>query len=161
MTAQEDNATLGALLRGAKSCLIDFSRIIIMRSGSEFDRPYPGLSCSDNLFYADQGGFLPSLANLYLAGTPIVKGILEGWNKTFEHGVVPTNYIGDIFGTLGGRPDFGPGGRFNDNPVTNTPSTAAGKKDLNGVLIPRKMQGVYDEKGVLGVDVARAANGNA
>jgi hypothetical protein len=90
-----------------------------------------------------------------------VKGILGKWNSTFEHGVVPTNYIGDIFGTLGGKPDSGPGGKFNDNPVTNRPLTAAGKRDVNGMLIPRKMQGGYDEKGMYGVGVARLANGNA
>ena len=41
-TAQEDNATLEALLRGAIANLTDFSRIIIMRTASDFDRPYAG-----------------------------------------------------------------------------------------------------------------------
>ncbi|KAK5280961.1 hypothetical protein LTR40_005605, partial [Exophiala xenobiotica] len=37
----------------------------------------------------------------------VVMGVLEGWDSTFEKGVVPTNYAGDIFATLGGTPDFG------------------------------------------------------
>lgn len=41
-TAQEDTATLEALLRGAIANLTDFSRIIIMRTASDFDRPYAG-----------------------------------------------------------------------------------------------------------------------
>lgn len=41
-TAQEDNATLEALLRGAIANLTDFSRIIVMRTASDFDRPYAG-----------------------------------------------------------------------------------------------------------------------
>lgn len=118
MTAQEDNATLAALLRAALHKTVDFSRIIVMRTASNFDRPYPGLSDIDALFYITSGGFTPSIANLYIAGTPIIKGILEGWSHTFEEGIKPKNYIGDIFGTLGGKPDFGPGSIFGGKAAT-------------------------------------------
>ena len=53
-TAQEDNATLEALLRGAFANLVDFSRIIIMRTGSDFDRPAPGDTVLQNLVYEEQ-----------------------------------------------------------------------------------------------------------
>ncbi|KAH8816575.1 purine nucleoside permease-domain-containing protein [Xylogone sp. PMI_703] len=118
MTAQEDNATLEVLLRAALHKTVDFSRIIVMRTASNFDRPYPGLSDIDALFYITSGGFDPSLANIYLAGTPIIKGILKDWEKTFEKGIKPKNYIGDIFGTLGGEPDFGPGSVFGGKAAT-------------------------------------------
>ncbi|KAJ5855359.1 uncharacterized protein N7529_009303 [Penicillium soppii] len=108
-SAQEDNATLEVLLRSSAYKLTDFSRIIIMRTASDFDRPYPGSSATFNLLYSDQGGFEPALENLYVAGIKVVEGILEGWNTTFAAGVKANNYIGDIFGTLGGVPDFGPG----------------------------------------------------
>lgn len=108
-TAQEDNATLGALLRSSARNLTDFSRIIVMRTASDFDRPYPGSSAAYNLLHANQGGFEPAIKNIYLAGIKVVTGILNGWDATFGPGVTPHNYIGDIFGTLGGRPDFGPG----------------------------------------------------
>jgi purine nucleoside permease len=150
MTAQEDNATLEALLRAAKTQLVDFARIIIMRTASDFDRPYPGLSDIDNLFYSNQGGFVPAIANIYLAGNPVVKGILDSWEGRFEKGVTPSNYIGDIFGTLGGTPDFGPGNVF-------VAQTAAGKRDLE--VADRKS--MYKRKGMLGAEVARRANGNA
>ena len=122
-TAQEDNSTLEALLRGAVANLTDFSRIIVMRTASDFDRPYIGESGNvadanlQNLFYADQGGFEPAINNIYLAGIKVVEGILDGWNSTFQKGIPAPNYIGDIFGSLGGKPDFGPGSMFNDNPV--------------------------------------------
>ena len=116
-TAQEDNATLEALLRGNIANRTDFSRIIVMRTASDFDRPYAGESDIYNLLYADQGGFEISLANIYLAGIKVVEMILTQWETIFEKGVKPTNYIGDIFGSLGGTPDFGPGSIFNDNPV--------------------------------------------
>lgn len=107
-TAQEDSAILEALLRGAKSGIVDFARIIVMRSAANFDRPPPGLSPYQYFFYTNSGGFLPSLQNLVLAGVPIVEGIVKNWDSTYCKGIVPTNYIGDIFGTLGGVPDFGP-----------------------------------------------------
>ena len=49
-TAQEDNATLEALLRGAIANLTDFSRIIVMRTASDFDRPYAGEVCTFRAF---------------------------------------------------------------------------------------------------------------
>ena len=116
LTAQEDNATLEALLRAALNKLVDFSRIIVMRTASDFDRPYAGESDTFNLFYAEQGGFDPAIANIYLAGIKVVEGILKEWDHTFKKGIKPTNYIGDIFGSLGGTPDFGLP-EFNDNPV--------------------------------------------
>ena len=109
VSAQEDNATLEALLRGAKVGLLDFSRIVIMRTASDFDRPYLGSSPQSNLFYAADYGYEPALQNVYLAGVKVVQGIIKGWDGTFRHGVNATNYIGDIFGTLGGTPDFGQG----------------------------------------------------
>jgi purine nucleoside permease len=117
MTAQEDNATLEAMIRASINGLVDFSRIIIMRTASDFDRPYHGESVEDNLFYADQGGFEPAIQNIYLAGTPVVKGILAGWDSTFKAGVKATNYIGDIFGSIGGEPDFGPGSQYGGEEV--------------------------------------------
>ncbi|KAI9739789.1 MAG: hypothetical protein M1834_006510 [Cirrosporium novae-zelandiae] len=116
-TAQEDNATLEALLRAAIWKLVDFSRIIIMRTASDFDRPYPGEDATTNLFWADQGGFEPAIQNIYLAGVKVVEGIIDNWNSTFEKGVNATNYIGDIFGSLGGEPDFGPGSEFDNTGV--------------------------------------------
>ncbi|CAJ2513109.1 Uu.00g012280.m01.CDS01 [Anthostomella pinea] len=115
-TAQEDNATGEALLRAAIQKLIDFSRIIVMRTASDFDRPFPGEAATTNLLYADQGGFEPAVMNIYLAGVQVVTGILDGWNSTFAAGVNASNYIGDIFGTLGGEPDFGPY-TYDNNPV--------------------------------------------
>ncbi len=106
-TAQEDNATLEALLRSAKAGKVDFARIIVMRTFSDFDQPYPGEDPAYNLLFAPQGAFLPAIANIYLAGIKVIEGIIKGWTSEFRAGIKPTNYIGDVFGTLGGKPDFG------------------------------------------------------
>jgi purine nucleoside permease len=87
MTAEEDNATLEALVRVAKFGLVDFSRIIVMRTASDFDRQYPGQTAVDNLLFTNQGAFLPSIANLYIAGIKVVEGIISGWSSTFEAGI--------------------------------------------------------------------------
>lgn len=138
-TAQEDNATLEALLRGAKNNLTDFSRIIVMRTASDFDRPYPGEADTTNLF-TDQGGFEPAIMNIYLAGIKVVEGILSQWNSTFRNGVNATNYVGDIFATLGGTPDFGlPADQFNNNPVKKRAlgRTRLGKRKGVGRMVSR------------------------
>jgi purine nucleoside permease len=106
-TAQEDNASLEAIMRAAQKNLTDFSRVIVMRTASDFDRPPPGVSEIRNLLYAHQGGFPPAIQNIYIAGIKVVEGILDGWNSTFAKGIKPKNYVGDIFATLGGKPDFG------------------------------------------------------
>ncbi|BCQ61172.1 hypothetical protein PBOI14_29220 [Pseudomonas sp. Boi14] len=44
----------------------------------------------DNLLkYADQGGFVPALENLYRAGNPLVQDILGNWSA-WEKGVPET-----------------------------------------------------------------------
>ncbi|KAI0827102.1 purine nucleoside permease, partial [Trametes gibbosa] len=107
-TQQEDNAILEALMRGACTGLVDFSRIIIMRTASGFDRPHPGQSAAENL-YEMSPGFAISLKNIPAAGVPIVMGIVSQWDTRFRRGVKPSNYVGDIFGSLGGTPGFGSG----------------------------------------------------
>lgn len=114
-TAQEDNATLEALLRAHVAGLVDFSRIIIMRTASDMDRPYPGQAATTNLFWANQGAFEPAIQNIYLAGVKIVEGILDAWDSKFAEGIELTNYIGDVYGTIGGTPDFGPGPVFEED----------------------------------------------
>jgi len=68
-----------------------------------------GVSTYEHLVLLDQNGFHIAIDNLFNTGIEIVKGIIHGWNCKFGKGVAAANYIGDIFGTLGGVPDFGPG----------------------------------------------------
>ncbi len=138
MTAQEDNATLEVMVRLTIEGLVDFSRVIVMRTGrsagavpslsalcgltganagSDFDRQPPGITAFQNLRLVNQNGFPIAIANIYSAGIEIVKGVLKDWDCTFRDGVKPTNYIGDIFGSLGGNPDYGLGSITGGKPV--------------------------------------------
>jgi purine nucleoside permease len=128
-TQQEDNATLEALMRAALAKLVDFSRIIIMRTASDFDRPHSNQTILDNLLDEFQG-YEPSIQNIYLAGIKVVEGILDGWSSSFEAGITATNYVGDIFGTLGGQPNFGPGSIFADGSATIQKRGAKRKRSM-------------------------------
>lgn len=129
MTAQEDNAILEVMVRGDIERRVDFQRIVLMRSGkpaahtasqrsqahpstspgSNFDRPPPDLSDLEHLTYTDQNGFSIAIENLFNAGMPVIREIINDWECTFRDGIPAQNYVGDIFGSLGGDPDFGLG----------------------------------------------------
>jgi len=107
MTAQEDTAIMTALLRAALQKQVDFSRIILSRSGSNFDRGYNNEPITLP-FVMDLGGLQPAKRNLYHSGVKVIEGILKEWHEIFEGGILAKNYVGDVFGSLGGVPDFGP-----------------------------------------------------
>ncbi|PNP81067.1 hypothetical protein FNYG_05534 [Fusarium nygamai] len=106
MTAQEDNALMAGLLNAALQRKVDFSRILLIRSASNFDRGHEDKP-HELPFVMDKGGLGPSTRNLYLTAIKVIQGILEDWSTRFEAGIPAQNYIGDIFGSLGGTPDFG------------------------------------------------------
>ncbi|CAG8972512.1 hypothetical protein HYALB_00001204 [Hymenoscyphus albidus] len=109
MTAQEDTAILTALLRSAIQKKTDFERIILMRSGSNFDRGWREKDVASLPYAIDEGGLEPALRNLYLAGLEVIQGILGDWER-FEGGIKANGYVGDLFGSLGGEVDFLPEG---------------------------------------------------
>lgn len=54
------------------------------------------------------GGFPLSLINIYNAGIKVVEDIVfNDWDAVHTKGIPANNYVGDIFGSLGGVPDFG------------------------------------------------------
>lgn len=77
-TQQEDNATMGAIVRAAAAGLADSKRVAVLRTGANFDRPHPGQSAYASI-RVDSGGFDLSTANLVLAGKPLVDDIVRRW----------------------------------------------------------------------------------
>lgn len=79
---QEDNATLNALTRGAQSGLLDLKRVAVLRTGSDFDRPYAHQSALDGLRaqFALAGAIRISTDNLVRAGLPLVDAIARHWD---------------------------------------------------------------------------------
>jgi purine nucleoside permease len=88
-TQQEDNATYEVLKRGTVARRVDVARLAVLRTGSDFDRPYDGQTSVDGLVnYGAQGGFLPAISNLYRAGGPLVAEIVAHWDQ-WRDGVPP------------------------------------------------------------------------
>jgi purine nucleoside permease len=89
-TQEEDNATLLALTRGSQSGLLNMQRVAILRSGSDFDRPYPGQSTPDSLRtqLALSGAGRIAADNLVRAGMPLVQAIAGHWEQ-WREGVPP------------------------------------------------------------------------
>ncbi len=88
-TQQEDNATYNALARAAASGKVDIKRLAVLRTASNFDRPYPGQSAYTSLMAStngDSGGFGPATANLYNVGGLLVRNIVARWAQ-WEVGV--------------------------------------------------------------------------
>jgi purine nucleoside permease len=77
-TQQEDNATLTALQRGADANLLDFNRVAILRTASNFDREAPGQSAAESL-QARSGGYLPAVTNAYRIGARLAHSIVADW----------------------------------------------------------------------------------
>jgi purine nucleoside permease len=82
-TQQEDNATLVAITRGAESGLTDVRRVAVLRTGSDFDRPYPGQSVIDSMIKqrSVDGAVRIATTNLVHAGLPLVDDIVANWAK--------------------------------------------------------------------------------
>ncbi len=90
-TQQEDNATLAALTRGSQSGLADLGRVAVLRTGSDFDRPYPGQSTPAELHAQRNldGALRISTDNLVRAGMPLVHEIVQHWDR-WQNGVPPS-----------------------------------------------------------------------
>lgn len=88
-TQQEDNATYNALERAAKAGKVDLKRLAVLRTASNFDRPYPGQTAYASLMASTNGasgGFGPATKNLAIVGGALVRDIVSRWNA-WETGV--------------------------------------------------------------------------
>ena len=77
-TQMEDNATLTALRRGADAGLLDFNRVAVLRTASNFDREAPGQTPVASLT-AKSGGFGPATTNAYRVGSAFADAIIADW----------------------------------------------------------------------------------
>ncbi|MBS9722316.1 purine nucleoside permease [Tianweitania sp. BSSL-BM11] len=84
-TQMEDNATLTALQRGDDAGLLDFDRIALLRTASNFDREAPGTSPAESLS-AKSGGFGPSTTNAYRVAGKLADTMIADWSE-WEKGV--------------------------------------------------------------------------
>ena len=83
-TAQmEDNATLAALQRAADAGRLDFDRVALLRTASNFDREPPGKTPIESLT-ADSGGFGPATTNAFRVGSAFADAVIADWASWSE-----------------------------------------------------------------------------
>jgi purine nucleoside permease len=92
---QYHKAVLEVLVRGTDAAFEYSSRIVVMRLGCIFDRPWIGGSATDDLLYTYQNGFGLAAENSYHAGIKAIEEILDEWDETFARRINATNCIGE------------------------------------------------------------------
>ena len=83
-TAMEDTGTLQSLQSLSNAGRADFSRVLVLRTVSNFDRQPEGMSAADSLASQRIGkysGYLPSLEAAYAVGHAVVEEFLAHWPK--------------------------------------------------------------------------------
>ncbi|HEY6490054.1 MAG: purine nucleoside permease [Terracidiphilus sp.] len=83
-TAMEDTGTLRSLKNLAAAGRIDFQRILVLRTVSNFDQQPRGMSAADSLARQRVGSYsayLPSLEAAYTIGHAVVSEWLEHWQR--------------------------------------------------------------------------------
>ncbi len=81
MANMEDSGTLTALRRLSRVGRVDFNRVLVLRTASNYSMPPPGKSAdwSATAEYPEQG--LPALEAAYQVGNRVVQALLGGWSR--------------------------------------------------------------------------------
>jgi purine nucleoside permease len=87
-SAMEDSGTLQSLTFLAKAGKIDYSRVMVLRTVSNFDQQRPGVTAAESL--AEQrvskyGGYMASLESAYAVGHVVVDKIVQNWSTYRDH----------------------------------------------------------------------------
>jgi purine nucleoside permease len=82
MTAMEETGTLQALSFLASARRVDLSRILVLRTGSNYTMPPSGMSAAESLTamsLTQSPGYLPALESAYSIGRKVVDELIENW----------------------------------------------------------------------------------
>jgi purine nucleoside permease len=86
-TGMEDTGTLSSLQMLAKAGRVNWNRILVLRTASDFDQPPPGITAAENLSRnagAHFAGYLPALESAWRVGNTVVQEITTHWEKYRE-----------------------------------------------------------------------------
>lgn len=88
-TAEEEIGLMQALTLQAQAGRVDPQRVLVLRTGSNFDMPPPGESAAELLkSEASEGGYsgyLPSVAAAYQVGSVVVRELALHWDRYADH----------------------------------------------------------------------------
>jgi purine nucleoside permease len=83
-TAMEDTGTLQSFIYLAHAGRVDASRILVLRTVSNYDRQPQGLTAAESLAKQRVGAYaayLPALENAYKVGHAVVSELIANWSK--------------------------------------------------------------------------------
>jgi purine nucleoside permease len=80
MTNMEDHGIANALTRLAGMGRVDFQRVLILRTGSNFSMPPTGQSAAASMV-AEYQGMIPALEAAHRVGSPVVQALVKDWAK--------------------------------------------------------------------------------
>ena len=82
-SAEEDSGTAQALDYLDRIGKVDKDRLMVLRAGSNYTMPPPGVTAADNLRRENQGysGMTASIESLYLVGSKVVDELLAHWDR--------------------------------------------------------------------------------
>jgi purine nucleoside permease len=84
----EDTGTLQSLTFLANAHKVDLSRVLVLRTASNYDQQRIGISASESLAetkIGHYGAFLPALDSAYRVGHVVVDSIVDNWAADREH----------------------------------------------------------------------------
>ncbi len=85
-TAMEDTGTLQSLHFLSKAGKVDVSRVLVLRTASNFDSQRPGLTAAESLAENKAGGyagFIPAVESAWKVGSMVVHELVANW-KTYR-----------------------------------------------------------------------------
>jgi purine nucleoside permease len=83
-TAMEDTGTLQSLTWLAKAGKVDVSRVMVLRTASDYDQQPPGMTAAESLAATKIGkyvAYIPALEAAYRVGSKVVDEIAGNWGK--------------------------------------------------------------------------------
>jgi purine nucleoside permease len=79
MSAMEDQGFVAALKKLSGMGRVDFQRVLVLRTGSDYCTPAPGKAAKDGI-NADYPGFVPALQSAYRVGCQVTHEIAGHWD---------------------------------------------------------------------------------
>lgn len=87
-SAMEDTGTLQSLTFLAKAGRVDLGRVMVLRTGSNFDQQRPGMTAAESLDPNTTGrytAYLPAVEAAWRVGHRVVTTLVENWSKYRDH----------------------------------------------------------------------------
>jgi purine nucleoside permease len=87
-TAMEDTGTLESMRLLARAGKVDWQRILVLRTVSNYDQQWPGVDAATSLSAQRIGqysAYLPSLEAAYTVGHAVVAELIRNWPKYYDH----------------------------------------------------------------------------